>query len=164
MTTIRTTISEKSTAHTVVKGESKTSSGTYIFTSFTSMVPSAASTEMQPTTSFTQISSNEINGDSPCHETSLPYGYYHNCSLTITSCGLDPSGTLASDNSIAHCTALRSINCPDDREFSITLSGCVGETTFTGVPSEFVIHCSFMETLSSATTLPSSSDIVRYAA
>ena len=89
MTTIRTTISEEPAAHTVVEGESEVSLGTYILTSFISMVPSAASAEMQPTTSITQISSNEINSDSLCYETSLPYGYYHNCSLTITGCGLD---------------------------------------------------------------------------
>ena len=164
MTTIETSISEGATARTVVEGESEASSGTYILTSFTSMVPSAASTEMQPTTRITQISSNEINSDSPCHETSLPYGYYHNCSLTIMGCGLDSSRTFTNDNGIAYCTALPSMNSHDGRDLSITLSGCMDDTIHTGVPSEFVIRCSWMETLNSATTLPSSSAIVRYAA
>ena len=86
MTTIETAISEKSTAHTVVDSRSEASSGTYVSSTFASMEPNAASTEMQPTTSFIQISSDYINSDSPCHETSLPYEYYHNCSLTITGC------------------------------------------------------------------------------
>ena len=159
-----TTISEGATAHTVVEGESKTSSVTFISSTFSSMVPSAASTEMQPTTSITQISSNGINSDSPCRETNLPYGYYYNCSLTITGCGLDPSGTFASDNGIACCTAWHSTNCHDNMEFSFIMNNCLYDTTHTGVPSEFIIHFSWAETLNSATTLPSSSAIVRYAA
>ena len=164
VTTIKTTISEGATAHTIVNGKSETSSGTYISSKFTSMEPSSASTDMQPTTIFIKISSNEINSDSPCYETSLPYRFYHNCSLTIMGCGLDSSGTFAGNNSIAYCTALPSMNSHDGRDLSITLSGCMDDTIHTGVPSEFVIRCSWMETLNSATTLPSSSAIVRYAA
>ena len=164
MTTIETAISEKSTAHTVVDSRSEASSGTYVSSTFASMEPNAASTEMQPTTSFIQISSDYINSDSPCHETSLPYEYYHNCSLTITGCRLGPSGTLASDNGITYCTALGSINCHANMELFVTLNGCMDDTTHTGVPSEFVICYSWAETLNSATTLPSSSTVVRYAA
>ena len=164
MTTIETTISKESTAHTVVEGKSETSSGRFISSTFASMVPSAASTEMQPTTSFIQISSNEINSNTPSRETSLPYEYSHCSSLTITGYCLDPSGTFTNDNSVVFCTTLRSTNCPDDREFFITLSGCMGETTFAGVPSEFFINFSYIKTFNSATTLPSSSDTVRYAA
>ena len=164
VTTVKTAISEESTAHTVANGKSETSSGTYISTKFTSMEPSSASTDMQPTTIFIKISSNEINSDSPCYETSLPYRYHHNCSLTIMGCGLDSSGTFASGNSIAYCTALPSINSHDGRDLSITLSGCMDDTIHTGVPSEFVIHCSWAEALNSATTLPSSSAIVHHVA
>ena len=164
VTTIKTTIPEKLTTHTVVGRESATSSGTYIPADFHSIVPSAASTEMQPTTSLTQISSNEINSNSPSCVTSPPYGCYHIGNLTITGCGLNPSGTFASDRSIAYCTTLRSMNCRDDRELSITLNACMNNITHTGVPSEFVIHFSCVEELNSATTLPSSSDTVRYAA
>ena len=164
MTTIKTTISEGTITHTVVGRESATSSNTYIPTSFTSMVPSPASTEMQPTTSFTQILSNEINSNSPSCVTSPPYGYYHIGNLTITGCGLNPSGTFASDRNIAYCTTLRSMNCRDDRELSITLNACMNNITHTGVPSELVIHFSCAEKLNSATTLPSSSDTVRYVA
>ena len=164
VTTIKTAISEKSTTHTVVGRESATSSGTYIPTNFNSMVPSAASTEMQPTTSFSQISSNEANSNSPSRETSPSYEHYHICNLTITGCGLDPSGTFASDHSIACRTALSSINCRDDRELSITLTGCMNNTIHTGMPSELVIQLNCAWKLNSATTLPSSSDTVRYAA
>ena len=164
VTTVKTAISEESTAHTVADRESEASSGTYISSTFASMEPNAASTEMQPTTSFIQISSDYINSDSPCHETSLPYGYYHNCSLTITGCGLDSSGTFSGDHSIAYCTALGSINCHANMELFVTLNGCMDDTTHTGVPSEFVICYSWAETLNSATTLPSSSTVVRYAA
>ena len=164
VTTIETSISEKSSTHTVVGREGATSTGTYISTSFASMVPSPASTEVQSTTSFTQIPSDEINNNSPSRETSPPYEYCHICNLTITCCGLDPSRTFASDHSIAYRTALGSINCRDDRELSITLNACMNNITHIGVPSEFVIHFSCMETPNSAATLASSSDIVRYAA
>ena len=164
VTTIQTTISEGTTTHTVVGRESATSSGTYIPTNITSMEPSPASIEMQPTTSLTQISSNEINSNSPSCVTSPPYEYYHTGNLTITGCGLNPSGTFASDRNIAYCTTLRSMNCRDDRELSITLNACMNNITHTGVPSELVIHFSCAEKLNSATTLPSSSDTVRYAA
>ena len=164
VTTIETKVSEESTTHTVVEGKCKTSSGTYIPTSFTSMVPSPASTEMQPTTSFTRMSSNEINNSSPICVTSPSYEYSHIYSFTITGCGLNPSGTFASDHRITYCTALSSINCRDDRELSITLTGCTNNITHTGVPSELVIHFSCAEKFNGATTLPSSSDTVRYAA
>ena len=164
VTTIETAISGGPTTHTVVKGESETSTGTYIPTNFNSVEPSAASTEMQPNTSFSQISSNEANSNSPSRETSPSYEHYHICNLTITGCGLHPSGTFASDRNIAYCTTLRSMNCRDDRELSITLNACMNNITHTGVPSEFVIHFSCVEELNSATTLPSSSDTVRYAA
>ena len=164
VTTIETAISGGPTTHTVVKGESETSTGTYIPTNFNSMEPSAASTEMQPTTSFSQISSNEANSNSPSRETSPSYEHYHICNLTITGCGLNPSGTFASDRNIAYCTALRSINCHDDRELSITLTGCMNNTIHTGMPSELVIQLNCAWKLNSATTLPSSSDTVRYAA
>ena len=164
MTTIETTISEGPTTHTVVGRGSVTLSGTYIPTNFTSMVPSASSTEMQSTTSLTQNSSNEINSNIPNCETSPPYGYYHIGNLTITGCGLDPSGTFASDYSIAYCTALGSINCHDNRELSITLTGCTNNITHTGMQSELVILLNCIGTLNGTTTLPSSSNIVRYAA
>ena len=164
VTTIKTTISEGTITHTVVGRESATSSGTYIPTSFTSMVPSASSTEMQSTTSLTQISSNEINSNSPNCETSPSYKHHHIGNLTITGGGLNPSGTFASDNSIAYCTALGSINCHDNRELSITLASCMNNTAHTGVPSPFVIHFNCAWKPNGATTLPSSSDIVRYAA
>ena len=163
MTTIKTAISEKSTTHTVVGRESATSSGTYIPTNFNSMVPSAASTEIQFTTSLTQISSNEINSSSPSCETSPPYEYYHIGNLTITGGGLNPSGTFASDNSIAYCTALGSINCHDNRELSITLTGCTNNITHTGMQSELVILLNCIGTLNGTTTLPSSSASIRYA-
>ena len=162
--TIKTTIPEKLTTHTVVGRESATSSGTYIPTNFHSMIPSAASTEMQPTTSFTQISSNKINSNFPSCETSPTYEYSHFWELTVTGCVLNPSGTFASDHNIAYCTALRSMNCRDNRKLSITLNACMNNITHTGVLSELVIHFSCMEKLNSATTLPSSSDTVRYAA
>ena len=163
-TTIETTISEGPTTHTVVGRESATSSGTYIPTNFHSMVPSAASTEIQPTTSFIQVSSNEINSDGPSCVTIPPYEYYHIGNLTITGCGLNPSGTFASDRNIAYCTTLRSMNCRDNRELPITLNAYMNNITHTGVPSELVTHFSCAEKLNSATPLPSSSDIVRYAA
>ena len=163
MTTIKTAISEKSTTHTVVGRESATSSGTYIPTNFNSMVPSAASTEIQFTTSLTQISSNEINSSSPSCVTSPPYEYYYIGNLTITGCGLNPSGTFASDYSIAYCTALGSINCHDNRELSITLTGCTNNITHTGMQSELVILLNCIGTLNGTTTLPSSSASIRYA-
>ena len=164
MTTIETAISGGPTTHTVVKGESETSTGTYIPTNFNSVEPSAASTEMQPNTSFSQISSNEANSNSPSRETSPSYEHYHICNLTITGCGLNPSGTFASDRNIAYCTALRSINCHDDRELSITLTSCMNNTIHTGMPSELVIQFNCAWKLNSTTTLPSSSDTVRYVA
>ena len=164
VTTIETTISEEPTTHAVVGRGSVTLSGTYIPTNFTSMVPSASSTEMQSTTSLTQISSNKINSNSPSRETSPYYEYYHICNLTITGCGLDPSGTFASDHSIACRTALSSINCRDDREVSITLTGCTKNTTHTGMLSELVIQLNCAGTFNGATTLPSSSNIVHHVA
>ena len=164
VTTIETTISEGPTTHTVVGRGSVTLSGTYIPTNFTSMVPSASSTEMQSTTSLTQNSSNEINSNIPNCETSPPYGYYHIGNLTITGCGLDPSGTFASDYSIAYCTALSPINCHDGKELSITLTGCMNNTTHTGTPSGLVIQLNCAGTLNSATTLPSSNVNIHHVA
>ena len=164
VTTIQTTISEGTTTHTVVGRESATSSGTYIPTNITSMEPSPASIEMQPTTSLTQISSNEINSNSPSCVTSPPYEYYYIGNLTITGCGLNPSGTFASDYSIAYCTALSPINCHDGKELSITLTGCMNNTTHTGTPSELVIQLNCAGTLNSATTLPSSNVNIHHVA
>ena len=164
VTTIETAISGGPTTHTVVKGESETSTGTYIPTNFNSVEPSAASTEMQPTTSCTRIASNKINSNSPSCETSSSYEYCHCWGLTITGCGLSPSAAFASDHSIAYCTALGSMNYRDDRELSITLNGYMNNNTHTAVPSAFVIHFNCAWKPNSATTLPSSSDIVRYAA
>ena len=164
VTTIKTTIPEESATHTVVKGESETSTGTYIPTSFTSVEPSPASTEMQPTTTFTRISSSKINSNSPSCVTSPPYEYYYIGNLTITGCGLNPSGTFASDYSIAYCTALSPINCHDGKELSITLTGCMNNTTHTGTPSELVIQLNCAGTLNSATTLPSSNVNIHHVA
>ena len=164
VTTIETTISEEPTTQAVVVRGSVTLSGTYIPTNFTSMVPSASSTEMQSTTSLTQISSNKINSNSPSRETSPSYEHYHICNLTITGCGLNPSGTFASDRNIAYCTALRSINCHDDRELSITLTGCMNNTIHTGMPSELVIQLNCAWKLNSATTLPSSNVNIHHVA
>ena len=164
VTTIETSISEKSSTHTVVGREGATSTGTYISTSFASMVPSPASTEVQSTTSFTQIPSDEINNNSPSRETSPPYEYYYIGNLTITGCGLNPSGTFASDYSIAYCTALSPINCHDGKELSITLTGCMNNTTHTGTPSELVIQLNCAGTLNSATTLPSSNVNIHHVA
>ena len=162
--TIKTTIPEKLTTHTVVGRESATSSGTYIPTNFHSMIPSAASTEMQPTTSFTQISSNKINSNFPSCETSPTYEYSHFWELTVTGCGLNPSATFASGHSIAYCTALGSINCHDNRGLSITLNGCMDATIHTEVPSAFVIQLNCMGTLNDATASPSSSNIIHHVA
>ena len=113
-TTIETSISERPSTHTVLGRESATSTGTYISTGFASMEPSAASSEIQPTSSFSQISSNEANSNSPSCETSPTYEYSHFWELTVTGCRLNPSATFASGHSIAYCTALGSINCHDN--------------------------------------------------